>query len=151
MMSNPQPPDNPYSGAQQPPQYQYPAPSYPPPYPAGQYPPQNQYPTQGQYPAPAPTNGLAVAALVCGILGFFTGLSAIAAVICGHVSLSQLRRTGGEGRGMAIAGLITGYIVIGFMALGVVFFCILWAELIGAASSADTTVWSSALGAVAGA
>lgn len=144
-MSNPQPPDNPYSGAQQPPQYQYPAPSYLPPYPAG------QYPSQRQYPAPVPTNGLAVAALVCGILGFFTGLSAIAAVICGHVSLSQLRRTGGEGRGMAIAGLITGYIVIGFMALGVVLFCILWAGLIGAASSADTTVWSSALGAVAGA
>jgi hypothetical protein len=116
-------------------------------------PPQYQYQPQYQYPgpAPAPTNGLAVAALVCGILGFFTGLSAIPAVICGHVALSQLRRTGGEGRGMAIAGLVTGYIVIGFVVLGVVPFAILWAGLIGMAADTGTTAWSSALGALAGA
>jgi hypothetical protein len=74
----------------------------------------------GYYPLPAvpPTNGLAVGALVCGIVEFFTlGLAAIPAVILGHVARSQIRRTGERGDGMAIAGLVLGYLAIGGWAL----------------------------------
>lgn len=62
-------------------------------------------------PAPRPTNTLAIISLVCGIAGFLTGFSAVAAVICGHVARRQIARTGEDGNGMALAGLITGYIV----------------------------------------
>jgi hypothetical protein len=51
------------------------------------------------------TNGFAVASLV---LGLCTGT--LLAVIFGHIALSQIRRTGAPGRGMAIAGLVLGYI-----------------------------------------
>jgi type IV pilus assembly protein PilA len=56
------------------------------------------------------TSGKAIASLVCGILFLFLP-SAIAAVIMGHLSLSDIRRSAGRlgGRGMAIAGLVLGY------------------------------------------
>jgi hypothetical protein len=61
---------------------------------------------------PPATNGLAIAALVCGIIGICSGPPAIAAIICGHIGLSQIQRSSGtqEGEGMALAGLIMGYI-----------------------------------------
>lgn len=69
------------------------------------------------------TNGLAIASMICGILslvlfcfcgGLFLG---IPAVICGHLSLNQLNAPGNsqQGRGMAIAGLICGYLGIAFL------------------------------------
>ena len=63
-------------------------------------------------PPPAPdhapgTNGLAIAALCCGILGFFV-LSGILAVIFGIVALNQVRARPQRGRGLAIAGIAGG-------------------------------------------
>jgi hypothetical protein len=74
------------------------------------YPPQPDM--QGYYPYPVqrPTNGLAVAALVCGIAQFFVGVTFIPAIICGHMARRQIRLTGEGGDGMALAGLILGYI-----------------------------------------
>jgi len=64
-------------------------------------------------PAPVRTNSLAVAALVCGVAEFFTlGLTALPAVILGHMARSQIRRTGEHGRGLALAGLILGWAAI---------------------------------------
>ncbi|MFT8637035.1 MAG: DUF4190 domain-containing protein [Pseudoclavibacter sp.] len=115
-------------------------------------PPRYPYPSQSRYPAPEPTNGLAVAALVCGILGFFTGLSAIAAVVCGHMALSQLRRSGGGGRGMAIAGLVTGYVVLGSVVLGIIGVLVLVFWVMGAGGSyAGVSAGAPALGALAAA
>lgn len=60
-------------------------------------------------------SGLAIASLICGLLGFVTaGLSGIAAVITGHMAISAINKSGGAlaGRGMSIAGLITGYLTI---------------------------------------
>ena len=61
-------------------------------------------------PSPPPTNALAIAALVCGAAQFVTGITFIPAIILGHVARSQIRRTGEQGDGMALAGLILGYI-----------------------------------------
>jgi peptidyl-prolyl cis-trans isomerase B (cyclophilin B) len=78
--------------------------STPPPY--GGYPPP-PYPSVAPYgyPPPRPTNGFAVASLICAFLAAPLG------IIFGHVSLSQIKRTGEDGRGLAIAGLIIGYLV----------------------------------------
>jgi hypothetical protein len=73
---------------------------------------------QGYYPAaPDPTNGLAVGALICGIAEIFFGLTAIPAVILGHLARQNIRRTGERGDGMAIAGLVLGYLGIGIWTL----------------------------------
>ena len=83
-----------------------------------------------QYPVARQTNGLAVAALVCGIAQFAVGLTFIPAIICGHMARRQIRQTGEAGDGMAIAGLILGYIggalVIGAVLLFLLFFA--WAS-----------------------
>lgn len=49
-----------------------------------------------------------------------TGFGAVAAVITGHVSLSQIKKTGESGRGWAIAGIAAGYTVIGLWILSAV-------------------------------
>src|SRR6266516_5675230 len=67
------------------------------------------------YPRPK-NNGLAVAALLCGIgqfLGWFIFLlpglvAALLALIFGLVSIRQMRRTGEAGRGMAVTGVELG-------------------------------------------
>ena len=60
------------------------------------------------------TNGFAVGALVCGIVPFFGG---IPAVILGHYARGQIRKTGERGDGMAITGLIFGYLWISLWVL----------------------------------
>ena len=64
-------------------------------------------------PAPAPsgkTSGLAIASLVCGLVPCLGGLPA---VICGHIGLSHIKRGRvAKGKGLAIAGLILGYLSI---------------------------------------
>ncbi len=70
------------------------------------------YPMQYGVP-PRRTNGLAVASLVCGIgQVFFWFLAAIPAVVLGHMARRQIRQTGEDGAGMALAGLILGWIGI---------------------------------------
>jgi hypothetical protein len=71
------------------------------------YPPSQPY---QPYPPARPTNGLAIAALVCGIAAFATGITCIPAIICGHLARREIRRTGEQGDGMAIAGLVCGYV-----------------------------------------
>ena len=74
-------------------------------------------PAAGHQPYAAPTNGLAIAALVTGILGL-----GIIPVIFGHIALSQIKRNPAQsGKGMAIAGLVLGYALIAVIALFVIF------------------------------
>lgn len=73
------------------------------------------------YPSAAPANHAATAALVCGCAGLlgsfipFVNLIsvcvAIAGVVCGFVGLSKARRIG-VGKGLSIAGLVTGVVGI---------------------------------------
>jgi len=64
-----------------------------------------------QPPGQAQTSGKAIGSLICGILFFFFP-TALTAVILGHLSLSDIRHSGGRlvGSGMAIAGLVLGYL-----------------------------------------
>jgi len=41
-----------------------------------------------------------------------TGFGAVAGIITGHVSLSQIKRTGERGTGLALAGVILGYVYL---------------------------------------
>ena len=57
----------------------------------------------------AKTNGLAIASLACGLAQFAFGLLAtIPAIVCGHMARSQIKRTGEQGAGLALAGLTLG-------------------------------------------
>jgi len=73
---------------------------------------------QGSWAPLAPRPRVNTLALVA----FITSLLAIApvAVICGHMALRELRSSGEEGRGLALAGVIIGYVVLGIVALFVV-------------------------------
>jgi type IV pilus assembly protein PilA len=59
---------------------------------------------------PAETSGKAIASLIFGLLFIFLPF-AVAAVILGHLSLSEIRKSAGriKGDGLAIAGLVLGY------------------------------------------
>ena len=129
--------------------------SIPPPEPAGSVPvpnpyaqpapqtAQNPYAPQGGigYPT-APPRGLSITSMVLGIVsvvGFFLGggLLSIGAVIFGHIAL----RKEPAGRGMAIAGLVTGYVGLG---VGILLFLLILIPLLaliaGAVAVAGTSV-----------
>jgi hypothetical protein len=66
------------------------------------------------------TNSLAVVSLLFGVLAYvcLPGLGALIAVVCGHSARSEIRRAvpgSAEGEGMALAGLILGWLQLGFM------------------------------------
>lgn len=87
--------------------------------PPAQYPPQQAYPPQAQqYPGqyqPQQTDGGAIASMILGIASIVLCLSFIAgipAIITGHISYSKIKKSMGrlKGEGMALTGLILGYI-----------------------------------------
>jgi len=109
----------------------YPPPGYPPyqpapPYPGGYPPGPPAHPLPGAGPA-RPTNPLAIVSLVLGILGLvlFFGVASIPAVITGHIARRQIRERDEEGAGIALAGLILGWIGIALVALFIAFFVVL--------------------------
>jgi hypothetical protein len=86
-------------------------------------PPARPVPASPAWPAPQAqrTNGLAIAALACGVGQVVAWFPAgLAAIILGHKARRQIRETGEQGDGMALAGLVLGYIGIGFTLLLVV-------------------------------
>lgn len=103
-------------------------------YPAGQpyaaspsYPAAQPYAPAAPYAPARPSSGLAITSLVTGIGGivfswtFVALLASIAAVITGHMALKQTRQDSAVGgRGMAIAGVILGYVGVAILALTVV-------------------------------
>ena len=66
----------------------------------------------GNPAAPAATSGKAIVSLVTGIIGIFP--VCVVAIIYGHLALSEIKKSAGRlsGRGMAIAGLVLGYLGI---------------------------------------
>ncbi len=91
--------------------------TYGPP-PSGPY--VDAYGQPNYYPVPAAPKVLSIASLCCGIASFmgfgFFLLPQLAAVVLGHLALS--REPGG--RGLAIAGLVLGYVALAITVLVVV-------------------------------
>ena len=119
--------------------------------PYGQQPYQQPYQQQpyGQYPqsyaqpyaAPArPTNTMAVIALIAGIAGLTVVpfLGSIVAVITGPMARKQIRETGENGDGMAVAGLITGWIGVAVGLLLLIFAVIVPLLFIASVSTTTT-------------
>jgi hypothetical protein len=104
---------------QQPPYQQplgYPQqPSPPVPYPQQPYPqqPYQQFPPvyppdpYGSYPQPATRNGLAIASLVCSVLGLCCGIGSLVGIGLGIAGLNQAQQLG-TGRRLSIAGIVVG-------------------------------------------
>jgi hypothetical protein len=120
----PSSPYQPYPPQEQPP-YQG---SYPPPPPPQQpsgyaqpYSPQyaQQYAPSPGYAPVGPTSGMAIASLVCSLLGI-----GLVGVILGHLALNEINKSNGytQGRGLAIAGLIIGYLQIAAGVIVILFF-----------------------------
>jgi uncharacterized transporter YbjL len=103
-----------------------PAPATPPP-PYAQPVPYGSVTAPGQpyaYYAQPPTNTLAIVAL---ILAFFVS---VAGVICGHIALSQIKRTGEQGHGLALAAVVVGYVITGLYILFIIAYIIIIAFVV---------------------
>jgi hypothetical protein len=137
---NPDPSSGQYPPAPPPGPGYAPPPAQPPPFPypaqaPGAYPPQQYaapqpYPAGYAYAAPQQGNGMAVAALVLGILSLILSwllvvdfILAVLAIIFGAVGLSTAGKRGGAGRGLAIAGLVLGALTI---VLGIIFWIVVY-------------------------
>lgn len=66
---------------------------------------------------PLPASPLAVAALVCGIVGVFLLVPALGGIVLGHLGVRQTSRNTHTGRGLAIGGMVLGYAVVVVVAL----------------------------------
>ena len=102
-------------------------PSTPPP--GGQLPPPGQWapPPGGQYPPPPPayyapsrpTNGMAIASMVLGIVWIYW-IGSILALVFGYIAKRQIAERNESGAGMATAGIVLGWVGIGFLVLFVI-------------------------------
>jgi Domain of unknown function (DUF4190) len=89
---------------------------------------QPQYGQAGPYgQSGRKTNSLAIASLCCGIGQFIAGpFAGIPAVILGFMSLGQIARSGEDGRGMAITGVVLGIVGLLLTALVIILFVTVW-------------------------
>jgi hypothetical protein len=78
----------------------------------------------GYYSPPtSTTNGLAIASLVSSIAGFvLCGIGYILGLVFGYIAKNQIDQSGGtqQGRGMAVAGIIIGWVGVGLVVLIIV-------------------------------
>jgi hypothetical protein len=95
---------------------------------------------------PPETSGKAIFSLVCGILFLFP-LTAIAAVLFGHLSLSEIRRSAGRlsGKGLAVTGLILGYVGVAFASVWLIIGAVSIPKALRAARGTDQTSAVSAV------
>ena len=63
-------------------------------------------------PHSAGTNKMAVASLVCSLFGWLCVVGPLFGMIFGFVALNQIKETGQRGRGLALAGIILGGILV---------------------------------------
>jgi len=88
-----------------------------------------------------PSDGKAVASLICGILGvaFIPLIASIPAIVLGHISLSEIKRSAGRlgGQGMAVAGLVLGYIGVALLPIILIIAAIAIPNLIRAKVAAN--------------
>jgi hypothetical protein len=72
------------------------------------------------YAAVRPTNSLAIVSLIAGIAAYVVApvIGAVVAIVTGHIARGQVRQTGEAGGGMALAGLILGYVHLALVLVG---------------------------------
>jgi len=106
--------------------------------PYGQNPPaQNPY-AQNPYgnpgyptgPVPGSTSALAIVSMILGIVGVvggfvFVALMPIAAIVAGFIARRRIRQFQQRGSGMALAGIITGFVGVAFFAAYILFVVVL--------------------------
>ncbi|MFV0632818.1 DUF4190 domain-containing protein [Demequina sp.] len=132
----PPPPEQ--AGGQQPPQYaqtpqqyqQYGQPQYAQPY--------------GGQPGNTEKNWMGVTSLVLSILGFFTGITAIGGIVFGHLGLGAAKRGEADNRGMALAGVIIGYIIVVLSILAIIAILAFSGWLIGECGGSNPADWCTA-------
>ena len=94
----------------------------PPPAPASEPAPAPAPPAAPAHPG-RPTSNLAIFSLVSGLLGWtlLPWLGSLAAVVLGHMARAEIRRSNGglDGDGLAIAGLVLGWVMIAFSILAI--------------------------------
>ena len=81
---------------------------------------------------PAVTNGMAEASLVLGIVGLtlFPLVASIVGLVLGYAAKGQIDRSSGQqtGRGLAVAGIVLGWIGIAFAVVVMVLFFWLFSQ-----------------------
>jgi hypothetical protein len=77
------------------------------------------------------TSKLAIWSLVCGCLSLICNLlTAIPAIILGHMGLSETKKNPAlQGRGMAMAGMIIGYVITALTVAYLVLVCVVFASM----------------------
>lgn len=82
------------------------------------------------------TNGLAIASMVLGIVWLY-GIGAVLALIFGYQAKKQIDGSGGRetGRGMAVAGIVLGWVGVA----GIVLLIVLFAVSFNSSSSFEYT------------
>jgi uncharacterized protein DUF4190 len=93
--------------------------------------PHMQQPPQPPPPPPAPymqqvpmvprTNNLAIVSLIFGVVAWVLCpiVGAVVAVVTGHRARGEIRTSGEGGEGMALAGLILGYLNLGLVGVSI--------------------------------
>jgi hypothetical protein len=120
------------------------SPSGPPVYPQQPYAQQGYqqqayagYPAYGPPMAPTPgTNGMAIASLVLSLCGLAScGLTGVVGAILGHVARRQIRQRGEDGDGLALAGIISGWIIFALSVVGITAYVIFFVWLVHSTSN----------------
>lgn len=84
--------------------------------------------------APMPTNTMAVISLVTGIASWVAipVVGGVVAVVTGHIARGEIRRTGEQGNGFAVAGLMLGYLHLGALLVVIALLLLLFLGVLGA-------------------
>jgi hypothetical protein len=92
------------------------------------------------------TSPKAVISLVCGLL-FFVPFAFVAAIVLGHLGLTEIRKSGGrlKGEGIAIAGLVLGYLWIAGIPIVLILAAIAFPNLLRARIAANEVAAIAAL------
>jgi hypothetical protein len=79
------------------------------------------------------TNGKAIASVILGVIGV-TGvpfMASIVALILGYMARGEIAETGQEGRGLATAGIILGWVGVAVFVLALAFFSFVFVSVTG--------------------
>lgn len=96
---------------------QYPTPPMAPPPGYGAPPPPGPYGGYMPPGQPKKSNGAAIGSLVCGVLFCIPAITSLVAIILGFIGLRKARDPQVGGKGLAIAGLILGFLGVGMWVL----------------------------------